>query len=82
MWSESHTRKGIGRPGRYGPKNAARISLLRAEGRRGLQANHQMITNRTYVTKNRLVFKQTSKETFEALPREGPRQRKDIARLP
>jgi hypothetical protein len=31
--------------GRHGPKNVARISLLRGEARRGLQANHQKITN-------------------------------------
>jgi hypothetical protein len=43
--SKSHTSKGIGCPGRHGPKNAARISLLRDEARRGLQANHQRITN-------------------------------------
>ena len=36
--------KGIGRPGRYEPKNAAKISLLRGVARRGLQANHQRIT--------------------------------------
>jgi hypothetical protein len=82
MWSKSHTRKGIGRPGRYGPENAARMSLLRGEARRGLQANHQRITNRAYVMKNRLVFKQTSKGTAEALAREGPRQGKDVAGLP
>jgi hypothetical protein len=57
IWSESYTRKDIGRPGRYGPKNAARMSLLRSETRRGLQANHQSITSRAYVMKNRLVFK-------------------------
>jgi hypothetical protein len=45
MLFKSHTRKGIGRPGRYGPKNAVRISLFRGEERRGLQANHQRITN-------------------------------------
>jgi hypothetical protein len=28
---------------------------------------------RAYVTKNRLVFRQTSKETVEALARDGPR---------
>jgi hypothetical protein len=31
-----------------------------------------MITNRAYVMKNRLVFRQTSKETIEALVRKGP----------
>jgi hypothetical protein len=82
MGSESHTRKGIGRPGRYGPKNAARMSLLRGETRRGLQANHQKITSRVYVTKNRLVFRQTSKGTTEALAREESRQGKDVAGLP
>jgi hypothetical protein len=82
MWSEKHTRKGIGRPGRFGPKHAARITLLHGEGRRGLQANHQRITNRAYVTKNRLVFRQTSKETVEAHAREGPRQGKDVVGLP
>jgi hypothetical protein len=82
MWSESHTRKGIGRPGRYGPKNTARMSLLRGETRRGLQANQQRITSRAYVTKNWLVFRQTSKETAKALAQEGPRQGKDVAGLP
>jgi hypothetical protein len=82
MWPESHTRKGIGRPGHHGPKNVARMSLLRGEARRGLQANHQRIISRAYVIKNRLVFKQTSKETIEALVREGPRQGKDVAGLP
>ena len=37
---------------------------------------------RACVTKNRLVFKQTSKGTDEALAREGPRQGKDVAGLP
>jgi hypothetical protein len=41
------------------------ISLFRDKARRGLQANHQRIINRVYVTKNRLVF--NSKETIEAL---------------
>jgi hypothetical protein len=82
MWSESHTGKDIGRLGRYGPKNAARMSLLRGETRRGLQANHQRITSHAYVMKNRLVFRQTSKETVEALAREGPRQGKDVAGFP
>jgi hypothetical protein len=31
-----------------------------------------MITNRAYVMKNRLVFRQTSKETVETLVRKGP----------
>jgi hypothetical protein len=82
MWSESHTRKGIGHPGRYGLKNATRMSLLRGETQRGLQANHQRIISHTYVTKNRLVFKQTSKGTAETLVREGPRHGKDNAGLP
>jgi hypothetical protein len=82
MWSESHNRKGIGRPGRYEPKNVARMSLLHGETRRGLQANHQRITSRAYVMKNRLVFKQTSKGTAEALAREGPSQGKDVVGLP
>jgi hypothetical protein len=34
------------------------------------------------MTKNRLVFKQTGKEIFEVLTREGPRRGKDVARLP
>jgi hypothetical protein len=71
MLSKSHTRKGIGRPGYYGPENAVRISLFRGEARRGLQANHQRITNRAYVMKNQLVFRQTSKETVEVLARRG-----------
>jgi hypothetical protein len=50
----------------------SKISLFHGEARRGLQANHQRITNRAYVTKNRLVFRQTSKETVEALVREDP----------
>jgi hypothetical protein len=58
-----------------------KISLFRGEARRDLQANHQRITNRAYVTKNRLVFRQTSKETVEALAREGPREGKDVAGL-
>jgi hypothetical protein len=37
---------------------------------------------RAYVTKTRLVFRQTSKETAESLAREGPRQGKDIVGLP
>ena len=37
---------------------------------------------RAYVTKNRLVFRQTSKETVEALAREGPCQGKDVTGLP
>jgi len=37
---------------------------------------------RDYVTKNWLVFWQTSKETIKALTQEGPRQGKDIAGLP
>jgi hypothetical protein len=74
-------KKGIGCPGRYRAKKAARISLLRGEGQRGLQANHQRITNRAYVTKNRLIFRQNSKETVEALAREGPRQSKDKSGL-
>jgi hypothetical protein len=37
---------------------------------------------RAYVTKYRLVFRQTSKETVEALTQEGPGQGKDIAGLP
>jgi hypothetical protein len=82
MWSESHTRKAIGRLGRYGPKNAASMSLLHGETWRGLQANHQRITSRAYVTKNRLVSKQTSKGTVEALARKGPYQGKDVAGLP
>jgi hypothetical protein len=74
--------RAFGRLGRHGLKNAAMISPLRGEARRGLQANHQRITNRAYVTKNRLVFRQTSKGTVEALAREGPRQGKDVAGLP
>ena len=35
-----------------------------------------------YVMKNRLVFRQTSKETVEALAREGPHQGQDIVKLP
>jgi hypothetical protein len=50
----------------------SKISFFRGEAQRGLQANHQRITNRAYVMKNRLVFRQTSKETVEALAREGP----------
>jgi hypothetical protein len=46
MWSESHTRKAIGRLGRYGPKNTASMSLLHGETWRGLQANHQRITSK------------------------------------
>jgi hypothetical protein len=34
------------------------------------------------VTKNRLVFRQTSKETIESLAQEGPRQGKDVAGCP
>jgi hypothetical protein len=82
MQSKSLTRKGIGRPGRYGPENAVRISLLRGEAWRCLQANHERITNRAYVTKNRLAFRKTSKETVEALAREGHRQGKDVTGLP
>jgi len=74
--------QGLGRPGRYGLKNAARMSLFHGEEWRGLQANHQRITNRTYGAKNRLVFGQTSKGTAEALAQEGPRQGKDVAGLP
>jgi hypothetical protein len=37
--------QGLGRSGRYGPKNAARISRLHGEERKCLQANHQRITN-------------------------------------
>jgi hypothetical protein len=62
MWSESHTRKGIGRPGRYRPKNIARMSLLCGKTWRGLQANHQRITSRAYVMKNRLVSSKLAKE--------------------
>jgi len=36
---------------------------------------------RAYVTKNRLVFRQTSKETVEALAQEGPHWGKDVVRL-
>jgi hypothetical protein len=60
----------------------SKISLFHGEAQRGLQANHQRITNRAYVTKNRLVFRQTSKETVETLAREGPHQGKDVAGLP
>jgi hypothetical protein len=60
----------------------SKISLFHGEAQRGLQTNHQRITNRAYVTKNRLVFRQTSKETVKALAREGPRQGKDVAGLP
>jgi hypothetical protein len=82
MLFKSHTRKGIGRPGRYGPKNAARMSLLRGETRGCLQANHQRITTRAYVTKKWLVFKQTSKGITKVLARERSRQGKDVAGLP
>jgi hypothetical protein len=44
-WSKSYTNKGLGRPGHHGPKNAARRLLFHGEERRGLQANHQRITN-------------------------------------
>jgi hypothetical protein len=37
---------------------------------------------RAYVTKNQLVFRQTSEEIIEALAREGSCQGKDIAGLP
>jgi hypothetical protein len=72
MLSKSHTRKGIGRPGRYGPENAARISLFHGEAWIGLQANHQRITNRAYVTKNRLVLGKLAKKPSKLLPGRDP----------
>jgi hypothetical protein len=74
--------KGHWMPGPLRTGQRSKISLFRGEARRGLQENHQRITNRAYVTKNQLVFRQTSKETVEALAREGPRQGKDVAGLP
>jgi hypothetical protein len=74
--------KGHWMPGLLQTRERNKISLFHGEARRGLQANHQRITNRAYVTKNRLVFRQTSKETVEALIQEGSRQGKDVAGLP
>jgi hypothetical protein len=74
--------KGHWMPGPLWTGEHSKISLFCGEARRGLQANHQRITNRAYVMKNRLVFRETSKETVEALAREGPRQGKDVAGLP
>jgi hypothetical protein len=74
--------KGHWTPGPLRTGERSKISLFRDEARRSLQANHQSITNRAYVTKNRLVFRQTSKEIVEALAREGPRQGNDVTGLP
>jgi hypothetical protein len=74
--------KGHWTPGPLRTGERSKISLFYGEARRGLQVNHQRITNRAYVTKNRLVFRQTSKEIVEALIRERPRQGKDITGLP
>ena len=74
--------QGLGRLGRYEPKNATKISLFRGEERRGFTSKPPKDNQRACVTKNRLVFRQTSKETVEALAREGPRQGKDVAGLP
>jgi hypothetical protein len=68
-------------PGPLRAGERSEISLFHGEARRGLQANHQRITNRAYVTKKRLVFRQTSKETIEALVREGPCQGKGRRRV-
>jgi hypothetical protein len=74
--------KGHWMPGPLRTGERSKISLFRGEAWSGLQANHQRITNRAYVTKNRLVFRQTSKETIESLAPEGPRQGKNVAGLP
>jgi hypothetical protein len=59
-------------PGPLRTGERSKISLFHGEAQRGLQATHERITNRAYVTKNRLVFRKTSKETVETLAREGP----------
>jgi hypothetical protein len=78
----NHNQKGYLMPGPLQTGECSKISLFHGEARRGLQANHQRITNRAYMTKNRLVFRQTSKGPAEALAREGPHQGKDVAGLP
>ena len=74
-------KKGLGCPGRYGPKNAARMPLFRGEERR-FASKPPKDNQSACVTKNRLVFRQTSKETVEALARKGPRQGKYVVGFP